>query len=558
MDAPEGSITYTLCSYAGRRVVALATVLVAVLVSASPASAARLGRVDIIAAGYTGVVSQTQLINDTKAACEQAVGSQCNLSQLMDGVVPERQPYLVVYEMMPEAPAPGADRPQGKRVLFMEGFDLDIAGVGSAPRGDEGSPAYAEFLLDKISGGPSGLGERVLNPLLDLVDLEGYTLHFIDIVDPGFRVGRNAGYLERYLLDNSAGGSWIASQTTSELAFIGWSMGGLIGRLALARLDSRGLESNVDLYVSYDSPHQGAYLPLSLEVYVRHLARTLNSGWLSTRLVPAAGRRETRGARELYNAPSAKELLGLWAGTFDSHAWSVRGDAIESDPVNGSAHPWYHELRQQLADAGGYPSTSRLVAVSLGNPIGEIEPQVDVSGTLFKSEIHQGSVVVHKGYVRASGASEFVSLYTSSSAQNRYLDWPARFERYESAPGSSVSLLADLVDNLRDNSARISYYEGQDRVTFVPTVSAIDVATPDFLTPANSVEADSPFDAIYYPDAGNLLHSEMSLNIFNSLVVELQNASGSTPAPAPAAGPGNRGSGSHFSDDDAAALMALF
>ena len=40
-------------------------------------------------------------------------------------------------------------------------------------------------------------------------------------------------------------------------------MGGLVTRYALAKLETENVEHQVGTYFSYDSPHQGAWIPIS-------------------------------------------------------------------------------------------------------------------------------------------------------------------------------------------------------------------------------------------------------------------------------------------------------
>jgi hypothetical protein len=50
-----------------------------------------------------------------------------------------------------------------------------------------------------------------------------------------------------------------------ENIIIGESMGGLVTRVALAELEADGIDHETGLYISYDSPHKGANIPLGLQ-----------------------------------------------------------------------------------------------------------------------------------------------------------------------------------------------------------------------------------------------------------------------------------------------------
>lgn len=46
---------------------------------------------------------------------------------------------------------------------------------------------------------------------------------------------------------------------------LGLSLGGVVGKIALTELESEGYEHAIHSYISFDSPHYGAYIPLSLQ-----------------------------------------------------------------------------------------------------------------------------------------------------------------------------------------------------------------------------------------------------------------------------------------------------
>ncbi|WP_030246334.1 hypothetical protein [Streptomyces sp. NRRL S-350] len=58
------------------------------------------------------------------------------------------------------------------------------------------------------------------------------------------------------------------------LAVGGFSMGGLVTRYALAKLEKedRDFDHQTAVYWSYDSPHRGAYIPISLQAFAHYIA----------------------------------------------------------------------------------------------------------------------------------------------------------------------------------------------------------------------------------------------------------------------------------------------
>jgi hypothetical protein len=76
----------------------------------------------------------------------------------------------------------------------------------------------------------------------------------------------------------------------------GVSMGGLITRYALARMETEHIDHQTDKYFSYDTPHLGAWIPLVLQ----------QLAYLHESLQP---RSDGPGQAELIRSPAAQQLL---------------------------------------------------------------------------------------------------------------------------------------------------------------------------------------------------------------------------------------------------------
>ena len=60
---------------------------------------------------------------------------------------------------------------------------------------------------------------------------------------------------------------WVNAQKDNQEniatnVILGQSMGGVIARYALRKMEDAGMEHQVSLYISHDSPHLGANVPL--------------------------------------------------------------------------------------------------------------------------------------------------------------------------------------------------------------------------------------------------------------------------------------------------------
>lgn len=87
-----------------------------------------------------------------------------------------------------------------------------------------------------------------------------------DIFRNGYSV---ASFIQKINSDLQSVGS------TEKLMVVGPSMGGLITRYALAYLEKQGINHNTKVWVSMDSPHQGANIPLAVQEDIWFFAKKL-------------------------------------------------------------------------------------------------------------------------------------------------------------------------------------------------------------------------------------------------------------------------------------------
>lgn len=78
-------------------------------------------------------------------------------------------------------------------------------------------------------------------------------------------IERNAFVLMRLI--DSVNAILVANGSFEKLVIIGPSMGGLISRYALAYMEQHNMPHNTRLWVSFDSPHNGANIPIALSIF---------------------------------------------------------------------------------------------------------------------------------------------------------------------------------------------------------------------------------------------------------------------------------------------------
>jgi hypothetical protein len=150
-----------------------------------------------------------------------------------------------------------------------------------------------------------------------------------------------------------------APNSPEQNVIIGPSMGGIIARYALNYMESQSINADTRLYISFDSPHLGANVPIGLQHQLNYLAFN-----------------ETNAVAEvqplidgLLKSAAARQLL---IDHFEAHLASesiVDFDATKTLP---EAHPFrlIFETNINSLTATGFPENVRNIAIINGSGIG--------------------------------------------------------------------------------------------------------------------------------------------------------------------------------------------
>ncbi len=351
----------------------------------------------------------------------------------------------------------------------------------------------------------------------------------------------------------------INENTQARGIVIGYSMGGLVARHALTKMEHNNQIHNIKSFISYDSPHKGAYIPPSLELYLRNFKDSLGKNLTPLALVNLGvgltvdyAWRQVRqdslsqisNALDIFDAPSVKQMLAFWIGKRADDGAKARLDEMYANPETKAAHPSYYAFRNDLIQLGNYPKKLRKVAISNGNinrnvwagvarPEGVkifdfrvyFDPIVGSNDTLFRSRLFddpwsQSGTLFKQTFV---GDTDSVSNVRLSGGKGNYGSSPGRYNMMMAILSHRMEKKGDInlgIGHMRF-STPVMANPGQARRTFVPTVSALDLPTQNlFYTPTNL--AMSPFDQVYTSGTHeNLEHAQINANIVQDLVQEL-------------------------------------
>lgn len=140
-----------------------------------------------------------------------------------------------------------------KPVIIVDGFDP----------GDE-RKLDGLFKLMNYDPDNNPITDNSINLVNKLTDAtNGFDVTLVNFPNGADYIERNAMALVALLQRETS--KLQANGSTEQITLIGPSMGGLITRYALAYMEKNGIPHNVKLWVSFDSPHLGANIPISTQ-----------------------------------------------------------------------------------------------------------------------------------------------------------------------------------------------------------------------------------------------------------------------------------------------------
>ena len=384
-----------------------------------------------------------------------------------------------------------------KPILFVDGFD-------------PGDGRTIPTLFTTFSSlGPSG-------DLAALVRAEGFDLIVLNfptytsssdgstVIDGGADfIQRNAFTLVELL--NTINGMKVGSEQN---VVIGPSMGGLISRYALSYMEQNSLSHDTRLYISFDSPHLGANVPIGLQYMFNALANG-----------PAPNAAAQAAISGLLDSPAAKQML---VDHYSAHM--LGGSAYEQDPslTLPAGAPNIRDAFQSELETLGFPQNIRNVSMINGSKDGILtgSPGADVINTTLNIDATNRASVNLKF---TPSASQTINV-TNLNVETFFIIWipvfsftaeatSATYDGVDSAPGG----LFDMTSFDDGTDPLITSFVSALTITdfnFIPSVSAMALEyTPPGInwnhiidigegTPASKNTIDStPFVNWYMPTA---------------------------------------------------------
>lgn len=390
-----------------------------------------------------------------------------------------------------------------KSIIWVEGFDAN-------------NHINTETLYNQIDQGT----------LAAQLHTAGYDIIVLNFNDGGDFIERNALVLQQLIQEINAN-----KPPTDELVVIGFSMGGLVARYALVNMENMDVDHETRMYISYDSPHNGAHIPVGIQA----LALTsLSPSYQS--LFP-----ELEEIDRQFNSPAATQML-----RYRLTSATQNNQVLQTNPD----HIVFTNQINSLNSNGGFPTMTDNIGISLGSwtgtpqrasfdtdkdgfndyqysgfsalfinaPQAEASPniwelnQCEINSTFFFQSFLSTTIATDYPYHNDRSAyfgpqnSNYASYWYSNSFGLSLFPLGAwsRIYSYENgeamdfAPGSFSTSCEQIAEGFNtSDGCTFAYY---DRSTFVPTVSALAYNTTNLFHKISNDPnrlSKTPFDEIF-------------------------------------------------------------
>ncbi|MEV6016769.1 MULTISPECIES: Mbeg1-like protein [unclassified Streptomyces] len=355
---------------------------------------------------------------DSKATRAKKAAGAIGLVTPMGGPVPGEAPRADEEWALPGGSArvyygqgqQGVVRP----VILADGFNL--------------GPSDFDWLWDGLENGRF--------PFISELRRRGRTLVLVGFDERSESILRNAETMTAAIMRT------IAEQLgDARLLVGGFSMGGIVARYALAKMETQRMDHRVAVYASFDSPHRGAWVPIGLQALAHYLADAGDDTYL----------------RQI-GSPASQQML--WRHL----------DALDGTPKES---PLRKEFKEQLERVGGWPRIPRLIGVSsgrgdgVGNGVRAGAKALTCAGPLFDGT-----------YFLAQTKGEAAEV----AVLNGVLGGPhtittSGFPELDGAPGGTLESFGIVGDTLKAFGENVDMVHRA--VCFVPSVSAVAVRDLD-------------------------------------------------------------------------------
>jgi pimeloyl-ACP methyl ester carboxylesterase len=286
---------------------------------------------------------------------------------------------------------------------------------------------------------------------------------------------------------------------TEKNVVIGPSMGGLISRYALRYMEINNLNPDTRLYISFDSPHLGANVPIGFQ----HLFNYMAYGPLgNTAVQPVVDR--------FIKSPAARQML---IDHMEGHLQT--GSTFEFNTADASLLPTgapnFRNAFQNELNTMGFPTTTRNISVSngAGNSAMNYTPDFEVMNHTFNITSTQRAII-NLRFTPAANQTNQVSRFRGQ--QYLIFFWITGFESLanskaptftsglDSSPGGRFDM-STLQSGLGTDPLLVEFFDNlnADYFSFIPTWSSMAISNTNNLYSPVTSTSTTPFVASSIP-----------------------------------------------------------
>lgn len=387
-----------------------------------------------------------------------------------------------------------------KPIIFIAGFD-------------PGDSSSISDMYNSLGFAGGNLGDILRDEGFDpvLLNFPQYNTNGKDIDGGADYIQRNAMVLIELiaLLNDQKVGN-------EELVIVGPSMGGLVARYALSYMEQNSIDHETRLYISFDSPHLGANVPISFQYLINYLAE--EQGNAQAQLT----------VDTILNSPASKEML---IDHYLGHL--LNGSTYLQDPslLLPVGAPDFRDAFQAELDVLGFPQQVRNVTMINGSGQSMVTgaPGIQIiDTTLDLGSSVTADIILH--FAPAAGQTNNVTHFEAFFASvpiasfNADAESPSSSDGLDSAPGGKSTMTGSF--DAGGNPIIIAFLEAieQDDFSFIPTISALAIENEDnwYASPDIGGIHSSPFVNTLIPDE-NEFHGEVTVANAEFALEEIRN-----------------------------------
>jgi len=265
----------------------------------------------------------------------------------------------------------GSDDVLDKPIIIVDGFDPgDTRNI---------QDIYDSFTYTDQNNQQINLADKIREEGYDVVIVNFPIYDFNgEVIDGG------ADYIERNALSLATLINTINAQKVGEKqnVIIGPSMGGLVSRYALRYMETNNIDHDTRLWISFDSPHNGANVPIALQHTLAYFAYGQPNVEPLQLLID-----------NMLRSPAAKQML---IDHLDAHTTGISGSnptvPSQGMPLEPAGAPNYRDNFQNMMSTLGFPQNTRNVSVTNGSGNGSIFNDKNGNPATPDSKIMEGTV----------------------------------------------------------------------------------------------------------------------------------------------------------------------